>query len=80
MYQTWDKFKSLLIRCPHHHQDNQVLVHTFIEGLEPNRKILPDSSARGHALEKTYEELFILLNRISKGIPKWNGGGSRVVV
>ena len=80
LYQAWDIFKSLLIGCPHHHQTNEVLVHTFIEGLELNTKILLDSAAGGQALEKTYTELFTLLNRISQGNPEWNGGGVRPVV
>ncbi|XP_015162332.1 uncharacterized protein [Solanum tuberosum] len=80
LYQAWDRFKSMLMSCPHHHQSNEVLVHTFIEGLEPNTKILLDSTAGGHALVKTYAELFTLLNRISQGNPKWNGGGMKPVI
>ncbi|KAK4727095.1 hypothetical protein R3W88_032012 [Solanum pinnatisectum] len=44
LYQAWDMFKSMLLSIPHHHQANEVLVHTFIEGLEPNTKILLDST------------------------------------
>jgi len=80
LYQAWDRFKSLLLSCPHHHQANEVLVHTFIEGLEPNTKILLDSAAGGQALEKTYAKLFTLLNRISQGNPEWNDGGAKPVV
>ncbi|KAH0636433.1 hypothetical protein KY289_036348 [Solanum tuberosum] len=80
LYQTWDMFKSMLLSCLHHHQANEVLVHTFIEGLEPNTKILLDSAASGQALEKTYAELFTLLNMISQGNPKWNGGGAKPIV
>ncbi|XP_015164041.1 uncharacterized protein [Solanum tuberosum] len=80
LYQAWDRFKSMLMSCPHHHQSNEVLVHTFIEGLEPNTNILLDSTAGGHALKKTYAELFTLLNRISKGNSEWNGGGMKPVV
>ncbi|XP_015166935.1 uncharacterized protein [Solanum tuberosum] len=67
--------KLTLMSCPHHHQSNEVLVHTFIEGLEPNIKILLDSAADGQALKKTYGELFTLLSKISQGNPEWNGGG-----
>uniref|UniRef100_M1DJM3 Retrotransposon gag protein n=1 Tax=Solanum tuberosum TaxID=4113 RepID=M1DJM3_SOLTU len=70
----------MLMSCPHHHQSNEVLVHTFIEGLEPNTKILLDSAAGGQALKKTYAELFTLLNRISQGNPEWNGGGMKPVI
>ncbi|XP_015159333.1 uncharacterized protein [Solanum tuberosum] len=80
LYQAWDRFKSLLQSCPHHHQANEVLVHTFIEGLEPNTKILLDSAAGGQTLEKIYVELFTLLNRISEGNPEWNGGGAKQIV
>jgi len=69
----------MLLSCPHHHQANKVLVHTFIEGLEPNTEILLDSVAGGQALEKTYVELFTSLNIISQGNPEWNGGGAKPV-
>lgn len=42
LYQAWDSFKSMLMSCPHQHQSNEVLVHTFIKGLEANTKILLD--------------------------------------
>ncbi|XP_049345100.1 uncharacterized protein LOC125809545 [Solanum verrucosum] len=70
----------MLMSFPHHHQSNEVLVHTFIEGLEPNTKILLHLDAGGQALEKTYVELFTLLNRISQGNPEWNGGGVKSVI
>ena len=38
MYQAWDMFKYLLLSFPHHHQANELLVYTVIEGLEPNTK------------------------------------------
>ncbi|XP_047250126.1 uncharacterized protein LOC124885906 [Capsicum annuum] len=44
----------------------------FKEGLVSNTKILLDSAAGGQALEKTYEELYTLLNRIAQGIPNWH--------
>ena len=47
-------------------------MHTFIEGLDPNTKILLDSVASGQDLEKTYEELYTLLNQISQGNPEWH--------
>ena len=65
LHQAWDRFKSLIHGCPYHHQTNEVLVHTFIEGLEPNMKILLDSAVGGQALEKTYDDMYTLLNCIS---------------
>ena len=54
----------MLLSYPHHYQANEVLVHTFIKGLEPNTKILLDFAAGGQALDKTHAKLFTLLNRI----------------
>ena len=62
-------FKSLQLSCPHNHQANEVLVHTFIKGLKPNTKFLLDSAAGEQVLEKTYAELFTLLNRVCRVTP-----------
>lgn len=62
------------MRFPHH-QSNEVLVHAFIEWLDPNTKILLDLAVGGQSLEKTYAKLFTFLNRISQGNLKWNEGG-----
>ena len=70
----------MLMSCPHHHQANEVLVHTSIEGLEPNTKILLDSAVGGQELEKTYAELYTLLNKISQGNQEWNGSGLKTMV
>jgi len=80
LYQAWDRFKSILLSCLHHHQSNEVLVDTFINGLEHNTKILLDSATGGQALEKTHAELFTMLNRISQGNPEWNRGGAKPVI
>lgn len=65
---------------PHHHQANEVLLDTLIEGLEPNTKIFPDSLPIGQDLEKTYAELYTLLNKISRGNTELKGNGMKVVV
>lgn len=70
----------MLISFPRYHQDNKVLVHTFVEGLEPNTKILLDLVAGEKDLEKTYAELYTLLNSISQGNPESNGSGLKPVV
>lgn len=80
MYHACDRFKSLLINCPHHYHANEVLVRTFIEGLEPNTKILLDSTAGRQDLERTYDELYTLLNHTAQGNLEWNGGSTRLVV
>lgn len=70
MYKAWDRLKSMLMSCPHHHQENEVLVYTFIKGLEPNTKILHDLATIRQDLEKTYAKLFTLMNNISQRNPE----------
>jgi len=69
MYQAWVRFKQMLNACPHHMQTNEVLAHIFFEGLDYNARVLLNSAAGGHALAKTCEELFDLLNRLFEGNP-----------
>jgi len=47
MYQAWARFKQMLIACPHHMQTNEVLAHTFFEGLDYNARSLLNSAAGG---------------------------------
>lgn len=77
LYQAWERFNSMIFDFPRHHQTNEVLVHTFIKGLETYTKILLDSATSEQALEKTYNKLYTLLNKISKGNPEWNEDVSR---
>ncbi|XP_015163283.1 uncharacterized protein [Solanum tuberosum] len=69
MYQTWAHFKQMLNAWLHHMQTNEVLAHTFFEGLDYNACVLLNSAAGGQALAKTFEELFDLINRLSEGNP-----------
>ncbi|XP_059290555.1 uncharacterized protein LOC132044083 [Lycium ferocissimum] len=71
LYQAWERFKGLLRDCPHHHQTNEVLVHTFIESLDAQHKSSLDTAAGGQALDLSYEELFTLLNRFTQSTPDW---------
>lgn len=49
-------------RLPHHHKNNEVLGHNIIDRLDPKLKILLYSATSGKAIEKTYDELYTLLN------------------
>lgn len=77
MYQAWESFKSMLRNFPYYYYTNEVLVHTFIQGLEPYAKIFLDSTVSGQILEKTYDELYMLMNCTSLKNPKWNADVSR---
>ncbi|XP_049358690.1 uncharacterized protein LOC125823346 [Solanum verrucosum] len=80
MYQAWARFKQMLNACPHHMQTNEVLDHTFFEGLDYNARVLLNSATGGQALAKTCEKLFNLLDRLSEGNPGWPLNGAPVNV
>ncbi|XP_059295608.1 uncharacterized protein LOC132048946 [Lycium ferocissimum] len=76
LYQAWERFKSLLRDCPHYHQMNEVLAHTFIESLDAQHKSSLDTAAGGQALDLSYEELFTLLNRFTQSTPDWQANAA----
>ncbi|XP_075106820.1 uncharacterized protein LOC142179835 [Nicotiana tabacum] len=77
LYSAWERFKGLLRDFPHHNQTNEVLAYTFIEGLHPETKIVVDTAAGGQVLEKSFDEIYVLLNKFSKSNPDWQGEMSR---
>ncbi|XP_070023128.1 uncharacterized protein [Nicotiana sylvestris] len=80
LYSAWERFKGLLRDCPHHNQTNEVLSHTFIEGLCPQTKIVVDTAAGGQVLEKRFDEIYALLNKFSKSNSDWQGEMGRNMV
>jgi len=77
MYQAWARFKQMLNACPHHMQTNEVLAHTFFEGLDYNARALLNSSVGGQAQSITSEEFFDLLDKLSEGNQGYEGEMSR---
>lgn len=65
MYEDRESFKSMLYDFTYHHKTNKVSVHTFIKVLYLYLKILLDSTVDRQALEKNYDELYMLLDHIS---------------
>ncbi|XP_060183225.1 uncharacterized protein LOC132613198 [Lycium barbarum] len=53
LYQAWERFKGLLRDCPHHHQTNEVLAHTFIESLDAQHKSSLDTAEEGRFTQST---------------------------
>ncbi|XP_070039988.1 uncharacterized protein [Nicotiana tomentosiformis] len=73
LYSAWERFKGMLEDCPYHNQTKKVLAHTFIEGLHLETKIVVDAAAGGQVLEKSIDEIYVLLNKFSKSNPDWQG-------
>ncbi|XP_075080547.1 uncharacterized protein LOC107806844 [Nicotiana tabacum] len=65
LYSAWERFKGLLKDCPHHNQTNEVLAHTFIEGLHFETNIVVDAAAGGQV------QINIPLVNILQEVPKY---------
>lgn len=57
----------MLSAFAHHMQTNEVLAHTFFKSLNYNVRTLFNNAVGGHTLSKTSEDLFDLLDMLSKG-------------
>uniref|UniRef100_A0A151UHG2 Retrotransposon gag domain-containing protein n=1 Tax=Cajanus cajan TaxID=3821 RepID=A0A151UHG2_CAJCA len=63
--EAWERYKSLLRRCPSHGFDDLTQVNIFLGGLQPRVKILLDASAGGSMRFKTPEEAIELIDAMA---------------
>ncbi|XP_020203779.1 uncharacterized protein LOC109789275 [Cajanus cajan] len=63
--EAWERYKSLLRRCPSHGFDDLTQVNSFLGGLQPRVKILLDASIGGSIRFKTLEEAIELIDAVA---------------
>ena len=56
-HEAYDRYKQLLIQCPHHHYTLQVQNQFLYDGLMPQCQYIVDNAAGGAMGEKTDEEI-----------------------
>ena len=78
LYSAWERFKSLLRDYSHHNQSNEVLAHTFVEGLNQHTKIVVDAAAGGQVLALNFDQIYDLLDKFSQSNPDWQGDGRAI--
>ncbi|GKC37377.1 hypothetical protein Tco_1049761, partial [Tanacetum coccineum] len=75
LYQAWERFKELLMKCPQHYLTEMQEVILFYNGLDaPTRQIL---DSRGAVLIKTAADAKIAIQEMAKYSQKWHNGTSR---
>ncbi|GKB69751.1 retrovirus-related pol polyprotein from transposon TNT 1-94 [Tanacetum coccineum] len=75
LYQTWDRFKELLMKCPQHYLTEMQEVVLFYNGLDvPTRQIL---DSRGAIPLKTTADAKVAIQEMVKYSQKWHNGTSR---
>ncbi|GJS19176.1 retrovirus-related pol polyprotein from transposon TNT 1-94 [Tanacetum coccineum] len=76
LYQAWERFKELLMKCPQHYLKKMQEVVLFYNGLDvPTRQIL---DSRGAILSKTTADVKIAIQEMAEYSQKWHNGTSRV--
>ncbi|GJU54069.1 gag-pol polyprotein [Tanacetum coccineum] len=76
LYQAWEQFKELLIKCPQHYLTDMQEVVLFYNGLDvPTRQIL---DSKGAIPSKTIADAKTAIQEIVEYSQKWHNGTSRV--
>ncbi|GKE03016.1 hypothetical protein Tco_1390999 [Tanacetum coccineum] len=75
LYQAWERFKELLMKCPQHYLTEMQEVILFYNGLDiPTRQIL---DSRGAIPSKTDADTKTTIQEIAAYSQKWHNGTSR---
>ncbi|GKA97520.1 uncharacterized mitochondrial protein-like protein [Tanacetum coccineum] len=75
LYQAWELFKELLMKCPQHYLTEMQEVILFYNGLDvPTRQIL---DSRGVVPTKTAADAKIAIQEMAEYSQKWHNGTSR---
>ncbi|GKF13632.1 hypothetical protein Tco_0055094, partial [Tanacetum coccineum] len=75
MYQAWEHFKELLMKCPQHYLTEMQEVILFYNGLDILTRQILDS--RGVIPTKTVEDAKKAIQEMAKYSQKWHNGTSR---
>ena len=55
--EAWERFNSLLRKCPKHGFDELTHIHIFRNGLQQQSKLLLDATAGGSLMAKSAEDV-----------------------
>ncbi|GJV33391.1 hypothetical protein Tco_1393791 [Tanacetum coccineum] len=76
LYQAWERFKELLMKCPQHYLTEMQEVIWFYNGLGiPTRQIL---DSRGAIPSKTDADAKVAIQEMTEYSQKWHNGTSRL--
>ncbi|XP_020209235.1 uncharacterized protein LOC109794168, partial [Cajanus cajan] len=63
--EAWERYKSLLRKCPNHGFDDVAQLNMFCNGLRPQTKMLLDASAGGSMMMKDSEEAITIIDALA---------------
>ncbi|KAJ9556723.1 hypothetical protein OSB04_011337 [Centaurea solstitialis] len=68
---AWERFKELLRKCPHHGIPYCIQLETFYNGLNEGARQMLDATAGGAFTARSYNEGYLILERISNNNGHW---------
>ncbi|KAM6553764.1 hypothetical protein CsatB_014526 [Cannabis sativa] len=71
-YECWERFKDLLLKCPHHGFEKWRLVKYFYDGLSPSNRQMVQSMHTGKFLQFRGDEAWESLENLSVNSQQWN--------
>ncbi|KAK8935660.1 hypothetical protein KSP39_PZI013348 [Platanthera zijinensis] len=71
LYDTWERFKELLRRCPHHALPSWLQIQTFYNGLNPATRQMIDAASGGTLNNKTPEAAQQLIEEMAMNSYQW---------
>ncbi|XP_058742365.1 uncharacterized protein LOC131614837 [Vicia villosa] len=63
--EAWERYKSMLRKCPNHGFDDMSQIHIFRNGLLPQPKLLLDATAGGSLIAKSAAEAISIIDRMA---------------
>src|ERR1051325_2480025 len=63
---AWERYKSMLRKCPSHGFDEITQIHIFRNGLQPQHKLLLDATAGGSLMAKTPYEATQIIEKMGR--------------
>ncbi|XP_062094036.1 uncharacterized protein LOC133800078 [Humulus lupulus] len=71
LYDTWERLKELLRKCPHYGIEKWLMVHNFYNGLCNTTRTIIDAAAEGAFMGKSANEAYALLEEMAMNNCQW---------
>ncbi|PHT39974.1 hypothetical protein CQW23_18828 [Capsicum baccatum] len=78
LHETWERFKTKLMRCPNHHMTNVHLMDILYKALNSITKPVVDNAAGASFMDLTFGQASNMLDRMTKQSRAWHTRDSEV--
>ncbi|MCD9639233.1 hypothetical protein HAX54_023636 [Datura stramonium] len=73
-FEAWERFKQYILRVTNHGLVEHILLKKFYIGLDPLTQSIGDNVIAGCFIDKTFNQIVIILDRIAKHNHAWHEG------